>query len=91
MIFMIRSTEAVVWMSLIAVTIFSWALGVQHGSTVVGHNTASLMVIALAVLKLRFVGLYFMEIRRTPLALRASFEAYCAFLLALLSSMFLFG
>ena len=42
-----------------------------------------------AVFKIRLVGLYFMELREAPLALRGVFEGYCVALLGLLTGMYL--
>jgi hypothetical protein len=45
-----------------------------------GHSAselATLIVLIVAFVRVRIVGLYFMEIRRAPLALRVSFDAWC--------------
>lgn len=42
-----------------------------------------------SVFKIRLVGLYFMELREAPLALRGVFEGYCVVLLGLLTGMYL--
>ena len=44
----------------------------------------------IAIVKIRFVGRYFMELRDSPPALRAVFEIYCAAVLLTLSAMYLF-
>ena len=48
------------------------------------------MILVIAFVKIRFIGLYFMELRDAPPALRAVFEIYCATVLLTLSAMYLF-
>jgi Prokaryotic Cytochrome C oxidase subunit IV len=82
-LFHARSTY--VWVGLVAVTIVSWAVGAEHG---VGSAVA-IIVLALALIKVRFVGLDFMELRTAPLVLRAVFEGYCVILWMVLAGMYL--
>lgn len=81
----LRARSASVWLALVVVTIVSWAVGAEHQ---VGSGTA-LVVLALALIKVRFVGLDFMELRDAPLLLRAVFEAYCIMLWMVLAGMYL--
>jgi hypothetical protein len=46
-------------------------------------------VLGIAAVKVRLVGLDFMELRHAPIALRAVFELYCATLWAVLSGPYL--
>ena len=55
-----------VWAVLVAATLASWLLGGGHGAAVV----------AIAVWKVRLVGLYFMELRTAPVPLRVVFEGW---------------
>ncbi|BCP05463.1 cytochrome C oxidase subunit IV family protein [Mycobacterium paraintracellulare] len=82
-LFNARSTY--VWLALAAITIVSCAVGAEHG---VG-STVAIVVLALAVIKVRFVGLDFMELRTAPQILRGVFEAYCAILWTVLAGMYL--
>lgn len=77
-----RST--LVWVALVVATIVSWALGSKHA---IGSNVA-VVVLGVAVLKVRFVGLDFMELRHAPLQLRAMFESYCVALWGVLAGMY---
>jgi caa(3)-type oxidase subunit IV len=86
---LVRSNASVAWMALTALTVISWALGTQHGLGGGNHVPASLVIVGVAVFKLRLVGLYFMELREAPLALRGIFEGYCVVLLGLLVGMYL--
>ena len=75
----------IVWPALVIVTIVSWAVGADHE---VGSGVA-IVVLALAVIKVRFVGLDFMELRDAPQMLRGAFEAYCIILWMVLAGMYL--
>ena len=72
-----------VWLLLVVATLFSWE------SAHVGrdHRLATGAVLVIAFIKVRFVGLEFMELRVAPLPLRLIFEAWvvlaCAALLIL--------
>ncbi len=75
MIKVIRTPATVVWALLILATLVSWILGTQHG--IHDHTLASVVILLIAFIKLRLVGLYFMELREAPVVLRGLFEAYC--------------
>ncbi|MVU80792.1 hypothetical protein GPX89_26505 [Nocardia sp. ET3-3] len=77
MIALARTRATMVWLILIAATSISWALGVEHALGRDGQTTASVIILLVAVVKLRLVGLYFMELRDAPTILRGLFEAYC--------------
>jgi caa(3)-type oxidase subunit IV len=82
---LLRARSTYVWLALVIVTIVSWAVGAEHK---VGSGIA-VVVLALAVIKVRFVGLDFMELRNAPPLLRGMFEAYCAILWMVLAGMYL--
>jgi Prokaryotic Cytochrome C oxidase subunit IV len=71
---LLRTRTSAVWLVLTLATVLSWALGHNHG----GHTLTALAIIVIAIVKVRFVGLYFMELRAAPIALHGIFEAYCA-------------
>lgn len=76
-----------VWALLVAATLLSWWLG--SGNGIDSHLTASAVVICVATVKVRLIGLYFMEIRDAPRPLRVVFELYCILLLGVLLGTFL--
>jgi hypothetical protein len=80
-----RARSTVVWLGLVVVTLVSWAVGAEHG---VGSGIG-VFVLALAAVKIRFVGLDFMELRNAPLLLRGAFEAYCVILWLVLAGVYL--
>lgn len=73
------------WLVLIAATLVSWAVGAEHGT----GSTIGVLVLGIAAIKVRLVGLDFMELRHAPIALRAAFEAYCVGMWARLSGLYL--
>jgi hypothetical protein len=87
----VRTRASLVWFFLAVLTIVSWALGTDHSLTGEEHVPASLVILVVAIVKVRLVGLYFMELRFAPVQLRAVFETYCAAVLILLSSLYVFA
>jgi hypothetical protein len=82
---LIRNRAGLSWLILTAATLTSFAIGVEHrtGSAIV------VVVLGIAAIKVRLIGLDFMELRHAPLPLRAFFEAYCIVLWAVLSGLYL--
>ncbi|ORB29034.1 cytochrome C oxidase subunit IV family protein [Mycolicibacterium parafortuitum] len=73
------------WLFLVAATVVSWAVGAEHGT----GSTVAVLVLGIAAIKVRLVGLDFMELRHAPVPLRAAFEVYCVGIWALLSALYL--
>ena len=71
------------WLVLIAATLLSYALGAEHG---VG-STVVVVVFGIAAIKVRLIGLDFMELRGAPIPLRVAFEGYCLALWGVLSGL----
>lgn len=65
---------AIVWTVLVIATVVSWSVGAEKGVT--PNSLASAVVLVLAYIKVWLVGLYFMELRGAPVALRAIFELW---------------
>jgi caa(3)-type oxidase subunit IV len=87
----VRTNASLIWFVLCGLTVVSWALGVDHGLGEGHHLPASLAIFAVAIFKVRLVGLYFMELKTAPRVLRGIFEGYCVGLLGLLIAMFVFA
>jgi Prokaryotic Cytochrome C oxidase subunit IV len=81
-----RNRAGLSWLILIAATLVSFAVGAEHGT----GSAIVVVVLAIAAIKVRLVGLDFMELRRAPIPLRALFEGYCMLLWAVLSGLYLF-
>jgi hypothetical protein len=61
-----------VFPALVLATLSSWLLGIEGStSTLIGCA-----VVAIALIKVRLVGLHFMELRNAPALLRGAFEVY---------------
>ena len=68
-----RHRGTVVWAALMAATLVSWVLGTAARGDVQAATAAAL---AIAFLKVRYVGLDFMEVRGAAAPLRAAFEGW---------------
>lgn len=87
---LLKSSATVVWFVLITATAVSWALGTHH--QIVDNTTATaLIILAIAFIKIRYIGLYFMDLKDAPLALRAVLEAWCVITFVLTSGFYLAG
>lgn len=85
---LLRSAATRVWIVLVTLTLVSWTLGASHGLGG-GHAVAAIVILAVAVFKIRLIGMYFMELRDAPWALRGLFEGYCVILFVLLTGSYL--
>ncbi|OBH09122.1 hypothetical protein A5692_21455 [Mycobacterium sp. E342] len=63
-----------VWAALIGLTFASFTVGVEQGAGVA--SAAAVVIIGLALCKVRLIGLHFMDIRAAPRTLRLIFEGY---------------
>ena len=84
---LVRTPATAIWIVLILATIASWTLGSDHG--IGNHTLASVAILLIAFIKVRLVGLYFMELRDAPTVLGGLFEAYCVIVCTLLIGVFL--
>lgn len=82
---LLKNRAGASWLFLVAATIVSWAVGAEHGT----GSMVAVVVLAIAAVKARLVGLDFMELRDAPIPLRLAFEVYCVALWALLSGLYL--
>jgi Prokaryotic Cytochrome C oxidase subunit IV len=88
---LVQTKASVAWLALVVLTVTQWAIGTHDGVSGPYHVPASVVIFFVGVFKVRLVGLYFMELREAPVALRSAFETYCVVLLAVLCGMFLFA
>ena len=84
---MFCNAETAVWAALVVATLLSWWLGTNHGLN--DADAASTLILAIAFLKARFVGAYFMDLRRAPPGLRRLFDGWCVVMCTALAGMFL--
>lgn len=76
----------IVWVVLVLLTVANPLLGRGEPS---GQHTFGIAILTIAVVKIRFVALDFMELRGAPAAMRIAFEAYCLILWTVLTAGFL--
>lgn len=79
----------VVWVGLIVATLVSYWLGSDHGLS--SAEARTLIILVVAFVKVRFVGLYFMELRGAPIVLRSLFEGWCVVVCLLLGGLYLWA
>lgn len=82
---LVRNRAGFSWLLLVAATVLSWAIGAEHAT----GSLVAVVVLAIAALKVRLVGLDFMELRHAPVLLRAVFEFYCFAVWAVLCGLYL--
>ena len=63
-----------VWVLLLALTFGSSLVGIEQGASVT--SAAALAILSVALLKVRLIGIHFMELRVAPRPLRMLFELY---------------
>lgn len=80
-----RQTLAV-WVALVGFTATTWAIG---GHQIFTPTIVTAAVLAIAIVKIRFIGSYFMELRCAPAALARSFDLYLAILYLGLMGMYI--
>lgn len=79
---------SLIWGLLILATLAAYSLG--HGTAVgVSLRSATVVIIVIAFIKVRYVMLEFMELRCAPLALRMLAEAWIVLIGATLITLFL--
>jgi hypothetical protein len=72
---LLRSSITAIWFVLIGATLLSWWLGTDH--VIDDASLAGALILLVAFIKVRFVGLYFMELRHAPIPLRLVWEGWC--------------
>jgi caa(3)-type oxidase subunit IV len=76
-----KSKATPIWALLFSATCVSWALASYHASRSRGSpGLASIAVMLIAMVKIRFVLIHFMELKRAPWIWRAFFEAWVVIL-----------
>ncbi len=63
-----------VWIVLLLLTFGSFVVGVEQSPGFV--SIGAVLILALALVKVRLVGLHYMDLRSSPLFLRLLFEGY---------------
>lgn len=87
MVELFKTRITAVWILLVGATAVSWEMG--HGLLFQDARSAAIAIIAVALIKVRFVMLEFMELRDAPPAARWITEAWIVGIGALLIAMYL--
>ncbi|MFE3056929.1 cytochrome C oxidase subunit IV family protein [Nocardia sp. NPDC059239] len=75
---LVRGRVTAIWGVLVMATVVSWFLGTHGGhDRTAGHPISSVVIVLVAFIKVRLIGMYFMELRAAPLLLRTLYESYC--------------
>ena len=82
-----RSRITVIWLLLVAATAVSWEMG--HGAGFSSVRYASVSIIVIAFIKVRFVIMDFMEIRGAPLFMRIVGELWTVTICTVLVTLYL--
>lgn len=83
---MLRDRTNMVWLVLVVATLASWTLGAEDAGVA---RIGSIAILLIAFIKVRLIGLYFMEVRNSPRALRIAFEIYVIASWALITGFYL--
>jgi len=67
-------TAGVVWLILMSATWLSWSLGPGHTLATVSAGIVDVLIIAIAMIKVQLVGMFFMELRSAPRGLQLLFH-----------------
>ncbi len=77
-----------IWGLLLALTFGSFLVGVEQGA---GFASAGgVIIVGIAMFKVRLIGIHFMDLRAAPLALRVLFEGYVLAVFLVLAALHLF-
>jgi hypothetical protein len=88
----LKNPTVQVWLALVVATLISWSIGMEHGfARGTGPNLGMAVVLAIAFLKARFIGSFFMELRKAPLPLRLAFTGWVVGVGATVIGMYLFA
>lgn len=71
-----------VWVLLLGLTFASFVVGIEQGAGVA--SAAAVVIVGLALYKVRLIGIHFMDLRIAPRPLRLVFEAYVLIVFATL-------
>jgi Prokaryotic Cytochrome C oxidase subunit IV len=74
-----------VWVGLVALTFASLTAGIEQR----GDNAtiATILVLGLAMIKIRLIGIHFMDLRSAPRLLRKIFDGYVCIVFATLAAL----
>lgn len=77
-----------IWLILVAGTLLSFESSL---SGLIGERVATTLILLIAMIKVRFVALEFMELRHAPILFRAGLELWLVILFATMLSLYWVG
>lgn len=84
---LLMTKSSAVWLLLVVLTATTWTLASDQAQAHL-RLLATLVIIGVAVFKIRLIALFFMELREAPPILRGLFDGYCAVLFVVLSGVY---
>jgi hypothetical protein len=84
---LLQTRVTLVWLLLVGATVLSWEMG--HGAGFHELRYASVAIIIVAFIKVRFVIMEFMEIRTAPLFMRVIAQVWLVAICATLITLYL--
>jgi hypothetical protein len=85
---LLKDRLVLVWAALVVATLVSYLAGHDHSAI---GEVGVVVALLIAFLKVRFVGIDFMELKGAPPALRAAFEAWCVLVAGMVVVLYLIG
>jgi hypothetical protein len=77
-----RRRVSLVWALLLVLTFGSFVIGMEQNAGLTSAGAA--MIVAIAMLKVRLIGIHFMDLRSVPKILRGLFEGYLLIVVSVL-------
>ena len=84
---LLADTQLTVWVVLITATVLTAVLGLEQSAS--GAAVVGVVLLGIALVKVRLVGIHFMELGNAPRPLRALFEGYVALVAGVLVVLYL--
>ncbi len=82
---LVKNRFSLIWLILVVASLLSWeSMAIAGDDARLGR----MVILVIAFLKVRLVGIEFMELRHAPVLLRAGFEAWCIAVCAALLVLF---
>lgn len=87
----LRQRITVVWFGLVLATLVSWALSSEHVfDSATARTITTMAILGVAFVKVRYVGLDFMELRHAPHALRIVLDVWLLAVYGMLVGLYVF-
>lgn len=85
---LMRGRVTAIWGLVVAATMLTFMISFDQS---ISDEIGMILIMVVAFVKVRLIGLYFMELREAPTLLRSVFEIYCSVACAVLIGFYLFA